>query len=81
MMKVAVETEQTGCSYIECDANMPPIGTRIRRGPDWRWDNQDLEMPGTVVSHTKTGKVLFFFGIVVCHLFEVIIFFVWPRQL
>ncbi|XP_063432707.1 uncharacterized protein LOC134714925 [Mytilus trossulus] len=57
MMKVAVETEQTGCSYIECDANMPPIGTRIRRGPDWRWDNQDLEMPGTVVSHTKTGQI------------------------
>ncbi|CAC5389573.1 unnamed protein product [Mytilus coruscus] len=64
MMKVALETEQTGCSYIECDANMPPIGTRVRRGPDWRWDNQDLEMPGTVVSHTKTGKfytVLFSF--------------------
>ncbi|XP_052099443.1 uncharacterized protein LOC127733989 isoform X2 [Mytilus californianus] len=57
MMKVAVEAEQTGCSYIECDANMPPIGTRVRRGPDWRWDNQDLEMPGTVVSHTNTGHI------------------------
>ena len=36
---------------------MPPIGTRVGRGPDWRWQEQDLDMAGTVVSHTKNGKV------------------------
>jgi hypothetical protein len=57
IIKVASETDNSRCNYIECDPNMPPIGTRVRRGPDWRWQEQDLDMAGTVVSHTKNGKV------------------------
>ncbi|XP_022333075.2 uncharacterized protein LOC111130362 isoform X1 [Crassostrea virginica] len=34
---------------------MPPIGSRVRRGPDWRWDNQDDNLPGTVVAHKSRG--------------------------
>nr|XP_034324566.1 uncharacterized protein LOC117689052 isoform X2 [Crassostrea gigas] len=34
---------------------MPPIGSRVRRGPDWRWENQDDNMPGTVVAHKARG--------------------------
>ena len=56
MIKVASEAEDSNCNYMECDPNMLPIGTRVRRGPDWRWEEQDLDMAGTVVSHTKNGK-------------------------
>ncbi|XP_061173665.1 uncharacterized protein LOC133182836 [Saccostrea echinata] len=34
---------------------MPPIGSRVRRGPDWRWENQDDNLPGTVVAHKSRG--------------------------
>lgn len=37
---------------------MPPIGSRVRRGPDWRWDNQDDNLPGTVVAHKSRGQSL-----------------------
>ena len=57
MIKVASETDNSRCNHIECDPNMPPIGTRVRRGPDWRWQEQDLDMAGTVVSHTKNGHI------------------------
>ena len=35
---------------------MPPIGSRVRRGPDWRWDNQDDNLPGTVIAHKNRGQ-------------------------
>ncbi|XP_052244299.1 uncharacterized protein LOC127853652 isoform X2 [Dreissena polymorpha] len=31
----------------------PVIGSRVRRGPDWVWDNQDHHGPGTVVGHSE----------------------------
>ena len=30
-----------------------PLGTRVRRGEDWKWNNQDTEGPGTVIQHRK----------------------------
>lgn len=44
----------------ETNANMPPLGTRVRRGPDWdpRFHEQDSYGPGTVVSHGRDGKLL-----------------------
>jgi hypothetical protein len=33
------------------DSNLPPLGARVRRGPDWVWDGQDEGGPGTVVGH------------------------------
>lgn len=43
----------------EINANMPPIGTRVRRGPDWdpRFREQDSHGPGTVVSHGRDGFI------------------------
>ncbi|KAH3797718.1 hypothetical protein DPMN_151305 [Dreissena polymorpha] len=32
---------------------LPIIGSRVRRGPDWKWDNQDKDGPGTVVGHCE----------------------------
>ena len=39
---------------------MPHVGTRVRRGPDWKWKNQDGRGPGTVVGHSERGNCSFF---------------------
>ncbi|XP_048737688.2 uncharacterized protein LOC125652501 isoform X2 [Ostrea edulis] len=44
------DDEGENCEY---NSQMPPVGTRVRRGPDWRWGNQDQYGPGTVVSHSE----------------------------
>ena len=42
--------EQT--AYEETDKEiLPKIGSRVRRGPDWQWRDQDSDGPGTVVGH------------------------------
>lgn len=42
--------------YIETDNSvLPPIGSRVRRGPDWHWGNQDNSGLGTVVGHNPGG--------------------------
>ncbi|XP_021360509.1 uncharacterized protein LOC110454983 [Mizuhopecten yessoensis] len=44
--------------YLVQELNLPllPVGTRVRRGPDWNQnDNQDSDGPGTVVCHNKNG--------------------------
>ncbi|XP_033750301.1 uncharacterized protein LOC117334659 [Pecten maximus] len=42
----------------EHDADLPALGTRVRRGPDWHYpDHQDDNGPGTVCSHGKSGMV------------------------
>ena len=38
---------------------MPHVGTRVRRGPDWKWKNQDARGPGTVVGHSERGDYSF----------------------
>lgn len=54
------DDEDDNDDYIETDINMPPIGTRVRRGPDWQsnFDEQDSRGPGTVVSHDRRGKCI-----------------------
>ncbi|XP_062613161.1 uncharacterized protein LOC134274933 [Saccostrea cucullata] len=37
----------------ERDPNMPNIGTRVRRGPDWKWNDHDSHQLGTVTGHSK----------------------------
>ncbi|XP_052698297.1 uncharacterized protein LOC128176193 [Crassostrea angulata] len=39
--------------YIERDLRMPPLGSRVKRGRDWQWGDQDMFGPGTVVGHSK----------------------------
>jgi hypothetical protein len=35
----------------------PPLGARVRRGPQWKWGDQDGQGVGTVVKHSDTkGK-------------------------
>lgn len=39
------------------DKNLPPIGSRVRRGPDWMWNTQDSFGAGTVVGHDYGSKL------------------------
>ena len=48
-------------SSMEEMAGLPNIGSRVRRGKDWTYGNEDGEQPGTVIGHYKPGK-----GSVIC---------------
>ncbi|XP_046572313.1 uncharacterized protein LOC124280419 [Haliotis rubra] len=41
---------------INIKENLPPLGSRVERGPDWMWDNQDSGLPGTVYNHGEEGE-------------------------
>ncbi|XP_060574604.1 uncharacterized protein LOC132732228 isoform X2 [Ruditapes philippinarum] len=48
--------KQSRNTYKELSgSNLPPLGSRVRRGPDWHWDMQDSNGPGTVVGHGDDG--------------------------
>ncbi|XP_046572311.1 uncharacterized protein LOC124280418 [Haliotis rubra] len=36
----------------------PPLGSRVMRGPEWMWKNQDTEGPGTIINHNRLDKWL-----------------------
>ncbi|XP_063433350.1 uncharacterized protein LOC134715232 isoform X2 [Mytilus trossulus] len=42
--------KQPNCQAVQ-------LGTRVRRGPHWQWQNQDSEMAGTVIGQDKRGKI------------------------
>lgn len=42
--------------FKERNPQMPPLGSRVKRGRDWRYENQDDYGPGTVIGHSKMGK-------------------------
>ncbi|KAK3611080.1 hypothetical protein CHS0354_030037 [Potamilus streckersoni] len=42
---------------LEEMASLPPLGTRVTRGPHWKWGDQDGNGSGTVVRHVDKGKV------------------------
>ncbi|XP_067666525.1 uncharacterized protein [Haliotis asinina] len=35
---------------------LPILGSRVMRGVDWKWDDQDMEGPGTITNHGAEGK-------------------------
>ncbi|XP_067666507.1 uncharacterized protein [Haliotis asinina] len=39
-------------------SDLPPLGTRVVRGPDWQYENQDCEGPGTIVNHANDRYML-----------------------
>lgn len=44
--------------FIEKHSSVPTLGTRVRRGPHWTFQNQDSEGAGTVVGHGDLGSCL-----------------------
>ncbi|XP_052280198.1 uncharacterized protein LOC127877917 [Dreissena polymorpha] len=54
MARLGQRQEVTSTAYFENENDeFPCIGSRVRRGPDWRFDDQDNFGPGTVVGHSK----------------------------
>ena len=54
MPKDVEETEEEDdneMEFQERDPIAPNVGTRVKRGPDWMWKNQDGRGAGTVVGH------------------------------
>lgn len=43
--------------FKEINPKMPTLGSRVWRGRDWQWGNQDTMGPGTIIGHYKEGKV------------------------
>ncbi|XP_052100419.1 uncharacterized protein LOC127734535 isoform X2 [Mytilus californianus] len=43
--------------YMEIQCNTLKLGDRVRRGPDWTWDDQDLGLPGTVVGRNRDSSL------------------------
>lgn len=41
--------------YVEKYPQMPRLGSRVKRGRDWMYDDHDNYGPGTVVGHLKEG--------------------------
>lgn len=37
--------------------SFPPVGTRVRRGPDWKYGNQDSERVGTIIGHAEERRL------------------------
>lgn len=48
------EDEDDG-DFKERYSTMPCVGTRVRRGRDWHYGNQDSNGVGTVIGHTNLG--------------------------
>ncbi|XP_046572283.1 uncharacterized protein LOC124280408 isoform X2 [Haliotis rubra] len=43
---------------VSIKAGLPDLGTRVVRGPDWRWGDQDDGGAGTVINHGEDGESL-----------------------
>ncbi|XP_071117081.1 uncharacterized protein [Haliotis cracherodii] len=41
--------------------SLPPLGTRVVRGPDWVWGNQDTEGAGTIINHGLDAQYVWVF--------------------
>uniref|UniRef100_A0A8W8I4G3 E3 ubiquitin-protein ligase HERC2 n=1 Tax=Magallana gigas TaxID=29159 RepID=A0A8W8I4G3_MAGGI len=50
-----VESGEETDLFKERNPIMPCLGSRVRRGRDWKWDNQDNRGPGTVIGHHIKG--------------------------
>lgn len=44
--------------HSEGNPKLPPIGTRVRRAPNWPYNGQDSNTCGTVVGHNHRGEYL-----------------------
>ncbi|KAL3865888.1 hypothetical protein ACJMK2_043236 [Sinanodonta woodiana] len=38
--------------------DFPPVGSRVRRGQNWLYDNDDGDGPGTIIGHSKNRKAV-----------------------
>lgn len=50
-----LQSESNEIDEVRRDPNMPPVGSRVQRGKDWQWGEQDGFGPGTVIAHADNG--------------------------
>ena len=54
---VSVRSSQHDRMYLDPNSSkLPPVGTRVTRGPDWKYHRQDSNGPGTVTGQYEGGK-------------------------
>lgn len=51
-----LEKDENNDAFKERNPHMPHLGSRVRRGRDWKWDDQDNLGLGTVIGHCKKGN-------------------------
>lgn len=56
-----IDEDKDDENFKERYSTMPCVGTRVRRGRDWRYENQDSRGVGTVIGHTDRGLYEAFF--------------------
>lgn len=44
-------------NYKEQYSDMPCVGSRVRRGCHWNYENQDNHGVGTVIGHSERGQL------------------------
>jgi len=42
--------------YVELKCYLLQLGDRVRRGPSWRYDDEDSNMAGTVIGQAGEGR-------------------------
>ncbi|XP_046572264.1 uncharacterized protein LOC124280401 isoform X2 [Haliotis rubra] len=54
----SVDDDPQGYDNIKELKHLPPLGSRVIRGPDWKYQNQDLNGPGTIINHADDDKLI-----------------------
>lgn len=71
--EVGIDTDY---AFKEKNPHMPPLGSRVKRGRDWRYENQDDYGPGTVIGHSKRGKFCLYISVFLLHIQSLVIVFI-----
>ncbi|XP_046350647.2 uncharacterized protein LOC124131415 isoform X2 [Haliotis rufescens] len=53
-----VDDDPDGYDKIKELKDLPPLGSRVIRGPDWKYQDQDVGGPGTVINHADDHKLV-----------------------
>lgn len=74
MPKDVEETEEEDdneMEFQERDPIAPNVGTRVKRGPDWMWKNQDGRGAGTVVGHGTRSIFIIYISLFVILIIDI----------
>ncbi|XP_071117058.1 uncharacterized protein [Haliotis cracherodii] len=53
-----VDDDPDGYDKIKELKDLPSLGSRVIRGPDWKYQDQDVGGPGTVINHADDHKLV-----------------------
>lgn len=58
MVDQVYDDEDSEDEFYKEKYTVPKVGTRVRRGPHWIYENQDCESAGTIVGHEESGMLI-----------------------